>query len=456
MRSAFARGQGAAAITLWQGCVSLFSDHATDRQGAVGSYEGLTQVLLELAAEAVERAEAGQLYEVAPNIVRALGPLAAIRSSSHEYAMFLATTSDMLGRLAEKRWGDDKTFVPNAAVETVGEMTRLSLEHDALEEGLRGLGVLADLGVKAVVARKQHIALPAIRGFVQVLPVITQIEDMSSRRAALKQWAKLATSLAPLRAVENTYLSVTRPVDFLIPGISISGGGLNSLLWQIRGDQSAIEDLVFGMLRWLSSALAILCRTDSAETVSTLNDGLTVVYNVALLAAGRLPTNAGLAARIGRVLLSWTKETHPRGPTGQVLLDDDVAEVVWSTMMACGYLAKSTAVVSDTAAWFLGVLAFEESAKTIHDEYVRSFVQGLLIAAGSKPEYITNVIASITPQEWWRGGSGMHIPGFDNAPALNRNRSAAPPLLIDRINQWAVEQWPAFQRKPQPHANSSG
>jgi hypothetical protein len=74
---------------------------------------------------------------------------------------------------------------------------------------------------------------------------------------------------------------------------------------------------------------------DRNDSVRTLDAGLTMVYNTALLAAGRLPTNAELAARIGRVLLAWTRQAHPYGSVGRIFLDGDVAELAWSTMIAC-------------------------------------------------------------------------------------------------------------------------
>jgi hypothetical protein len=173
------------------------------------------------------------------------------------------------------------------------------------------------------------------------------------------------------------------------------------------------------------------------------------VYNVALLAAGRLPTNPELAARIGRVLLAWTRQTHPYGSVGRVFLDGDVAELTWSTMIACGYLAESPQVVIDVAAWILGILSFEEDAERVYDEYVRSFIEGMLIVTDSSPTFIARVMHDVEPDEWWRGGGGLHIPGFGHAPSLNLNRSGAPPVLVDAMNRWALGVWPAFRSQPQ-------
>jgi hypothetical protein len=169
MRSAFARGQAAAALTLWQGCVTLFVEHAQDRHGAVGDYGGVTQALLELAEEAVERAEANQLYGASAQVLRALGALAKVRPTSIQYAMVLTTTRDLLSRQIDKKWDDERSFVPNAAAATIAAMAMSCFENLALDDGTRGLTVLGELATKATISRKVHISVAAIDGFVRAL-----------------------------------------------------------------------------------------------------------------------------------------------------------------------------------------------------------------------------------------------------------------------------------------------
>jgi hypothetical protein len=449
MRSAFARGQAAAALTLWQGCVTLFIEHARDRGGAIGDYGGVTQALLELGEEAVERAEANQLYAASAQIIRTVAPIAGVRSTSTQYAMVLTTTRDLLSRQIDKKWDDERSFIPNAAAATIAAMAMSCFENGALDDGMRGLTVLGDLAMKATISRKVHISVAAIDGFVRALKPIVAISESAPRRDALGHWTEIASKLVPLRAIEDAYVSLIRPMDVLLPGISISGGGLAELLWEVAGDQPAIEDLTTSLLDWLDRALPVLCKMDRNDSIRTLDAGLTMVYNVALLAAGRLPTNAELAARIGRVLLAWTRQVHPYGSVGRIFLDGDVAELTWSTMIACGYLAESPQVVIDVAAQILGILSFEEDAEFVYDECVRSFIEGMLIVTDSSPTVIARVIHDLEPDEWWRGGGGLHIPGFGHAPSLNLNRSGAPPALVDAINRWALGVWPAFLTQPQ-------
>ena len=80
----------------------------------------------------------------------------------------------------------------------------------------------------------------------------------------------------------------------------------------------------------------------------------------------------------------------------------------------------------------------------VEDEYVRTFIEGLLIVTDSDPNFTKRALEERTPAEWWRGGSGMHLPGFGHAPALNLNRCSAPRGLIEMISAWAAATWPAF------------
>jgi hypothetical protein len=444
MRNALSQGQSAAALTLWQGALEMFMAQAKDRRGAVGPYEGITQGILELAEEAIERTDAAQLYAASGSITRSLAAVGALKAASPEYAMVLTTTRDLLGRQLDATWADDRSFVPNAAAKTLANLGIACLENGATEDGMRYLTTLADVALRAVPQDRGHISGAAVDGVVRMLPAIVSIDERSVRSECLGEWAGVATRLSPLKPIADARISLVRPLDVLLPGISISGGGLGGLFWQLQADAEALEDLVTCLCTWLSEALPILCKMDRSDVVQSLESGLTMVYNVALLAAGRLPTDSELARKIGYLVLSWTAASHPRGTTGRILIDDDVAELTWSTLLVCGYIAQSKDIADELARQILGIIALDWNVGAIHDEYVRTFIEGLLIVTDSDPDLARSALEERAPTELWGDWSGMHLPGLGHAPALNLNRSSAPPALTDTISVWAVGTWPAL------------
>jgi hypothetical protein len=134
-------------------------------------------------------------------------------------------------------------------------------------------------------------------------------------------------------------------------------------------------------------------------------DGLALLYCLALTqvhaVAADLSARPEEAKQMCEVVVKWVGRLSD-DDVGDVLLDADVGEMIWSILLTASYTAASPDLLRECASTILQRLDSPIEAKqTPYLTFALEFLTGLFAAAGRSEEEIAEVHASMQESDPW-------------------------------------------------------
>lgn len=131
----------------------------------------------------------------------------------------------------------------------------------------------------------------------------------------------------------------------------------------------------------------------------------------------------------------------------EVLLNDGIAELLWSVLLTSSYVAQDPETLSNASEFILERIAAQtDTDYSVDDTYSVEFVSGLLIATGRSDAEVERTAETLTEGDAFYTYRGVHIDPIGRVPAVNQNQAAVPSMqLYGVINQWALAAFPRFR-----------
>jgi len=460
VRAMSSRDRVAEALAFWDGMRLAFLDFSKEVDGAVGGAAGPSEVLFSAIDDLVTADISRPHDEIATNAIASLETLAAQPYEHYEYSGVRAGLLSRLSRWTRSTWNNDHSTVPATSVSTMGKAHNHFVSYGDYADADRALRSLLEMAQQSLATDRKHITITACDALVASLPSIGHAPDPMVRRHMLDQWREVLLETARLRLLELDE-TFQRPTEVVLPGIALMGRrGLQETLWAAAPTPEAALDVVRTMTEWLAEVVPMLGRLNLEGFRHPVTEGLSMLCCIGLVAAASQEDHdvrAALAADIAGAAVDWlSSASDPK-----LAIDDDVGEMLWSTLLVAGYLADDAAVLRDSAQTVLSHLDLPDLGE-IYDAYSRNLVSGLLIVSGSTDDEVDEAVRAALPSDGFGGGWSFHIDGFGRAPSLNRNQTAHPPALADAVNAWAAQAFPSFLhssdgedgREPDPGSDS--
>ena len=183
---------------------------------------------------------------------------------------------------------------------------------------------------------------------------------------------------------------------------------------------------------------ACLTRYATQErTLTKWDEPISPIYGLALRlcaeTAAPLDERRAWAARMAAVISTGI----PEDVRYEVACDGDAAELLWSTAVALGYLSEDPNLILESLGWVIGLPA----ELSHHSRTAKDLDTALRLMRGDDPAATLRAVDAATPLYGYPD-DGFHLPSNGAAPSLNRNRVTAPQVLITRIDEWVLEQFP--------------
>lgn len=449
IEGALAHRQPTSAIVLWDAALEAFLDYSKEVGGDVGDSQGLTETLLSMVDEMVQQGLSIPLDDAAVHPIVSLEKLFAFEAESDSYSVVRSVALIKLKNWIQAGWSDDNTRVPASAVEAIGQLLRHAVRTGAHEDAIHAMSALHEIGAQSVAERRTHISKTAMQELVTALSAFLAADSEDLRNYLVSRWAQDARQLSRLRLLEANVFFI-RATEAIFPGITLWGKGLQEVIALLGPYAHLSSQVVQPLANWLQVALQDFGARKENQVHYFAIEALALLYCLGLtqahaVAAGE-PPRTNEVARIVDVLLRWVAWL-PAEDVGEILLDPDIDEMVWSVLLAAAYAADEPELLTKSADPILNRLTDRLAQDTpVHDTFTSEFVTGLMVATSRPEEEIAEVIERLVERRRW--GStyrGIYIDGLGRVPSANRNRAAiADPQLYEVINSWAAEKFPGF------------
>lgn len=449
IEGALAHRQPASAIALWNSALDSFIEYAKERDGDIGDSQGITETLLAMVDEMVQQGLAIPLDDVPVHAITSLEQLVAFDVGNDSYSVVRSVALIKLKNWIQSGWADDHTRVPATAIHTISKLLRHSVRVGAHEDAIHALSALHEIGAQAIKEGRTHISKAAMLEIVSALHAFLAADTDRLRGYLVKRWAQDAAVLSRLRLMESNVFFV-RATEAIFPGITLWGKGLQDVLAELGPFVTISSQVVEPLTKWLRGALRDFGSKQENPVHYFAIEGLALVYCLSLTQAYAVAANQTArpdeAQQLVEVLLRWVAWL-PDDEAGEVLLQADLAELVWSILLATGYTASDRQLVVGAAKAILAKLAVRlAQEEPVFDSLSTEFIAGLMLAIDKSDQEIEEVIGRLRDQDEWMSDSrGMYIDGFGRAPSANRNQVAVSDnRLYDEVNRWAVSEFPRF------------
>lgn len=452
VRSTAGQGRITESVMLLEALVNAFIDYAGSVDGEIGEHDGLLEIVLSgtdsVAASSLQHAdnEAGNY---------ALRQLVIVGSQGFKDLDYSAARSLVVQKLKSylsDAWDNDISTIPAASVVSIGELVRAWANVHAYEDVSRGLEALGEIAARAIATRRKHIGYAATDQLAACFATLADVPHSGLRSGYLGAWSQasaLVMRLAPIEPVDG----MSGVADALLPGITLArSSALQQAMWEV--DSRNVAAASGAILDALRSAVSFLESdiNDNRTYERGLTEALSLAYGVSLLLSRTRTTDEGKEQALGivKLLLDAT-----RSDTGsKALTSADVAELAWSILLAAHFLAVENDSLTNAAESLLERLGADDDWEPPppDEEYMLAFALGLKILAGTPLDEVNRWEDHVRAKQHAGGpfGSywdwGMRIDGFGRAPSANRNRPAAPPAVIDAVNDSALGRWPELRR----------
>lgn len=448
VRSTAGQGRLTESVMLLEGLVNAFIDYSSSLDGEVGEHDGLLEIVLS-ATDSVVRSSLQHADNEAGNY--ALRQLVFVGSQGFgdlDYAAARSLVLQKLNSYLNDSWNDDISTIPAASVVSIGELVRAWARIRAFEDVSSGLEALGQIGVRAIATRRKHIGYAATDQLAASFPRLANEPHSGLRRGYLKAWSEASAALmrlAPFEPIDG----MAGVADALVPGVTVArSSSLQQVMWEVQSPNVAAA--VRAILDALEPAVSSLQSEANENRIYERGfaEALSLAYGVTLLLSRIKDSDSGReqALRVVNMLLKATASDAG----SKALSSADIAELVWSILLAAHYVGVNDDSLTNTTKSLLERIAVDEEWEPPppDEEYMLAFIVGLKILAGISlneinewEEHVRSKQLSGDPfGSYWDWG--MRIEGFGRAPSANRNRPAAPPAVIDAVNASALDQWP--------------
>lgn len=447
VRSTAGQGRATEAVTLFEALTESFAEFAKLVDGAIGRHDSLLDVVL-TAADAVMDASLQQSNnEVGNHSLKLLANVGTLQVTDPDYAAARSLVAQRLKDYLDRTWDDDVSTVPANAISTLGGLAEQWVAGGAHDDGRRALEDLSKVAIRATTTRRIHLGIVATEQLAKLLPTMANVQPAQLREHHLSAWTEAVTPLmtvAPLEPLDHMYSAC----DALLPGISLApGADLQQCFWSVSHDAStaATTAVLDGVSVSFDRLVSDNGRSlEPHEFERAIADTLSLVYGVTVLLAAHSRDDA--VAQAERAVYLGVRATI-RAQDERGYLSADVAELAWSVFLAARTAGLHEEKIATSATELIEELGLRGRLELapIDRGFMVAFGVGLQVLAGIAEAdidaWVSSAQGAADPfsgiHDW-----GLRIEGLGRAPSANRNRVAAPPVVIDEINRRAVQHWP--------------
>ncbi len=442
------KGSLTESVMLFEALVSAFDDYAASVGGEIGPYNGLPDIVLGAADRLIDACIQHDDNEAAQYAVRQIVAMGGEGYADPDYASVRSLTFQRVSSWVDRTWDKDTSTIPAVGIVAMGDLIQAWVSSSAYEDVQRELQTVSKTALRSIVTRRLHIGQAATGQLARLFPILANEPNRHLRSEYLKEWTEATVPLAVM-APHEPLTGMAGVADALVPGMTLAGGPfIQRTIWAV--DPSALPDAAGAVLAMLDKALTGFARGDADE--QTLEQGLSeylvVAYQALLvLVANRDSVDGTVQAKECLAFITAIAASDTLAP---ILSAPEVAEVVWSIILACSALGVGSDRLAQVSGSILAALGIPGpwTSSVLDGPYVRAFVIGLMVMNGQSNDVIEAWATEATKAEVERGsfGSGldwgMHIEGLGRSPSTNRNRVTAPQPLFNLVNSLAIERFP--------------
>jgi hypothetical protein len=434
--------QPAVVIEFWDGQLGCLADYAERSQGRVGGDSPALDTIIQTGEELVRAASdiGGEMDLTVQLAVQRLEDVGALPYSSLEFAPVRGRVRQFLGRVVELTWTDDHSTLPAAATLGLGRLGARLAAIEGLADVQAILRQLRDLHDQARDARRHHITFAAAEAILTVLPPLLADRQPGapSRTRLLETWAECVRGV--LSDWPRQEVALHNPHDVFLPGIALTGRGLQETLWETP-IASAACDRLFEHVSTIAVQSAIhLDEIDDGLRDRHREDPLALLYCCALRA---LAISASQEQKVAWAdqLARGAELCLGQGDRLRALRAFGVAELYWSCQVTTAFLAGDPSKLASATAWIAEAVDLSQgpAARVFRDLVITS----LLLSGTARA--IVEDWSSLGEPRWGYPDDFLQTSSQGSVPGLNRNRVAAPAGLIDQAEEWMVRHLPQLQ-----------
>lgn len=460
--STASRGSLAESVMLFEALVGAFDDYAASVGGEIGSYNGLPEIVLGTADRLIDACIQHDDNEAAQYAIRLVVIMGGKGYADPDYASVRSLAFQRLSSWVDKAWDNDTSTIPAGGMVAMGDLIGAWVSASAYEDVPRELETVSKTALRAIVAGRIHIGQAATGQLARLFPILANESNDHLRSEYLRKWTEATVPLA-LMAPHERVTGLAGVADALVPGMTLAGGPyLQRTIWAV--DRSALPDATGAVLAMLDEAVAGFARGDADERALErgLTEYLVLAYQVLLvLVANRDSVDGTAQAEESLALVAAIAETDSLAPS---LSSPDIAEIVWSIILASSALGVEENVLADVSGTVIAALGIPDSwdPPPRDGAYLRAFVVGLMVMNGQSTDEIEAWETAARKAAAGRGpfGSawdwGMRIGGLGRSPSTNRNRATAPQSLFELVNSLAIDRYPELAGGAEPETAGGG
>lgn len=446
-RRMFASGQTDEGYLLFGAMVEAFNLIVQATDGAIGSYNGLPSELIEAADDFVDVAIASKDEFVAVQLVQDLARVARLPTNHANVAETRLHARGRVSLILDRYWDDDASRVGPTAAHEFGALVAHLVARGSQHDAVYMLQPLSEKILKAQISKKPHLGQPAMDGFIHAFGAMAVVGDAHLRRYYLREWREAAERLSQLKLLVDR--SWVRPQDQLLPGRTVTGGvGLQSVVLQAAAAVPGnIPEISAALSRLVAGALPTLANADQLQLMGPFGDALGLLLCVALVVVHHRPDlSMDQRKKSSEEILDAATGWIPRVDETQakeLLTDPDLAELIWSLLIASGCIADDVQPVRPRARVVLQHLDLQEGE--LRDGYIEAFIAGLELVDGKSIEEVKTRLASLRVQDPYAfldDGFDMRIGRLGWAPACNRNQADHYQLAPRDVDSWVLREIP--------------
>jgi hypothetical protein len=434
--------QPAVVFEFWVGQLGCLADYAERTQGRVGGDSPALDTIIQTGEQLVRAASeiGGEMDLTVQQAFQRLEDLAALPYASLDFAPVRGRVRQFLGRVAELTWTDDRSTLPAAAASGLGRLGARLAAIDGLADVQAILRELGDLHDRARTDRRHHITFAAAEAILSVLPPLLAetAPGAPATTRLLEDWAERVKGVLADWPSHN--LPLHDPHDVFLPGIALTGRGLQETLWETP-ISPATGDALFEQLSTIAvQAATQLEGIDDGLGDRHREDPLALLYCCALRGLTMSPSPEQRVTWAEQIVRGAELCLGPEERLA-ALEAFGVAELYWSCQVTTAFLADDPSRLASTTAWIAE--AVDLSRPTAGRVY-RDLVVTSLLLSGTARQDVENW-SSLQAPRWGYADDFMHSSSHGSVPGLNRNRVAVPAGLIDQIEGWMVQILPQLQ-----------
>ena len=417
------------AALLWLRLVKVFTLFADKSGGQVGGVSGPLMTVLEVGEPLVGQIRtAGDDYS-ATLVTQSLAVLAATAWPTNDGQLLRSAARSSLERVAFEAWQDDSSRVPASAVKGIGDSIPQVASLGEGGEALVTFEMLVRIALLADASNKAHIGVTATEQLAGA-PLAFLPSTPNKFRMLVDYWGSKLDHISPLLAKRD--LGLDPPRDRIFPGRSLRPGAtLQKTMTSLDGSAEHARILALEILAFLERNMHTIAGTaDASQHLDPVAERALALELCVLLAvehatSDHVDVEVGTAGlKVLRRVVDWT----PPDDRAQVLLVEDIADLSWSVLMACGALGADLGEVAAVARHIRDRIGALDELDVYFTSTDASYLIGLAIASGESGTQLAATREAIDGVEL-SYFEAYRLGGLGPALGVNRNQTVHFRLL---------------------------